>query len=765
MLESLRKIVQEVSSARAVDDALELIVSRVRAEMQTDVCSVYLLDKPSGRYVFMATEGLNKSAQGKISLAKDQGLVGQVVQRAEPINLENAQSNAAFKLLPDIGEEPFNAFLGTPIIYHREILGVLVVQQSELRKFDEIEESFLITIAAQLAGVIAHAQATGAIKSNDSSSRIKHDVQYKGVSGSNGIAIGRAMLITPILDFNTIPDKKCNDSIAEIHFFDECVRCVIADIKQLKVKFSERVNQEELLLFDVYLAMLGKQGLGEEVREIIHEKQQSAQSALRDVVIAHLNQFNLMEDAYLRERAIDVKDLGLRILSYLQDIHPRSRQYDGPIILVGDELSPSMLAEVPKDKLKGLVSIKGSSHSHVAILARSMNIPTLSGVTGLPIQVVDGLPMIVDGYEELVIANVSDHLVTRYERFSAEEKLSDLGLEQLKYVPSETLDGVHLPLYVNTGLMADMLLGKEKGAEGVGLYRTEIPFLMSERFPSEEEQRVIYEEQLSCFHPLPVTMRTLDIGGDKSLPYFPIEEENPALGWRGIRVTLDHPEIFLVQIRAMLRANAEYGNLRILLPMISRLDEFEEAKQLIVRAHHELLSQGVKLPMPEVGVMIEVPSVIYQLEALAKRADFLSVGSNDLTQYLLAVDRNNSHVSKLYNYYHPAVIRALYDIAQRLKSMGKPFSICGELAGDPAAAVLLLAMGFESLSMSASRLLKVKSMIRFVDMAKAKSMLESVLRLDNSQDIKDYLQRNLSDVGVSPLFKGQSGSAQKPLDS
>lgn len=762
MLSTLRQIVQEVSASKTVDDALELIVSRVKAEMKTDVCSVYLLDKESGRYVFMATEGLNKSAQGKISLAKDQGLVGQVVQRAELINLDDAQSDASFKLLPDIGEEPFNAFLGTPIIYHREILGVLVVQQGEQRRFDEVEESFLVTIAAQLSGVIAHAQATGAITSEGS--QVKQDVQYKGVSGANGIAIGRAVLITPISDFSVIPDRLCDDIDAEIEFFNDCLERVISDIKQLKIKFSERVNQEELILFDVYLAMLDKHGMGDEIRALIIARQQSAQSALRDVVSGHLKQFYLMEDAYLRERAIDVKDLGLRLLAYLQDVAPRFQHNDGPVILVGDELSPSMLAEVPKGQLKGLVSIKGSSHSHVAILARSMDIPTLSGVEGLPIQVVDGLPMIVDGYEEVAIANASDALVSRYEKFAAEEELSDLGLEQLKYVPSETLDGVHLPLYVNTGLTADMLLGKEKGAEGVGLYRTEIPFLMSDRFPSEEEQRTIYEEQLHCFNPLPVTMRTLDIGGDKSLPYFPIDEENPALGWRGIRVTLDHPEIFLVQIRAMLRANAEHGNLRILLPMISRLDEFEEAKQLIVRAYNELVAQGFSLTLPKVGVMIEVPSVIYQLEALAKRADFLAVGSNDLTQYLLAVDRNNSHVSKLYDPYHPAVIRALHDIALRLQRTNKPFSICGELAGDPAAAVLLLAMGFESLSMSASRLLKVKSMIRFVDMPTAQKILHAVLSLDNSQDIKDYLKRNLSDVGVSPLFKGKSGSAQQPLN-
>ncbi len=763
MLSSLRQIVQEVSSAKEVSEALELIVTRVKAEMRTQVCSVYLLDRESSRYVFMATEGLNKDSEGKISLAADQGLVGQVVQRAEPINLDDAQSHPAFKLLPDIGEEPFNAFLGTPIIYHREVLGVLVVQQGESRRFDEVEESFLVTIAAQLAGVIAHAQATGAIIS-EQDSRVKHDVQYQGVSGSNGIAIGTAMLITPSADFDAVTDRLCDNVEDEIAQFNLVLEKVEKDIIQLKQKFSERVGANELILFDVYLALLSQQGIGDEVRSLICEKQYTSQTALRDVIKAHMMNFELMEDAYLKERAIDVKDLGLRLLGYLQEADNKLQQVSGPIILVGDELSPTMLAEVPRDKLKGLVSIKGSSHSHVAILARSMGIPTLSGVQGLPIRIVNGLPMILDAYECIVIANASETLNARYEQFAQEEKLSDLGLEQYKNLPSETLDGVHLPLYVNTGLMADIMMAKEKNAEGVGLYRTEVPFLMSERFPSEEEQRAIYEEQLSVFHPQLVTMRTLDVGGDKALPYFPINEENPALGWRGIRVTLDHPEIFLVQIRAMLRANIDYGNLRIMLPMISRLDEFDEAKKLILRAFTELSSQGLAVKMPDIGVMIEVPSVIYQLEDLAKRADFLSVGSNDLTQYLLAVDRNNTHVSELYNHYHPAVIRALYDIAKRVRDLDTPLSICGELAGDPAAAVLLLAMGYDSLSISASRLLKVKSMIRFVDMPIASKLLEGALKLDNAQDIRDYLQRNLSDVGVSPLFKGQSGSMSQPLN-
>jgi phosphotransferase system enzyme I (PtsP) len=422
---------------------------------------------------------------------------------------------------------------------------------------------------------------------------------------------------------------------------------------------------------------------------------------------------------------------------------------------MADELTPSMLADVPRDCLAGLVSVNGSKHSHVAILARSMDIPMILGVAGLPLQKLDGTVVIVDAYQAQLIAFVSDVLRQRYQNAFEEERLSNKGLEQIKDLPAETTDGKSIDLFVNTALMLDIVHAVEQGAGGVGLYRSEIPFLMSDRFPSEEEQRAIYQDQLKLFHPKPVVMRTLDIGGDKALSYFPIEEENPALGCRGIRVTLDHPEIFLVQIRAMLKANIGFGNLKILLPMISSMTEFDRAFELINRAFLELQRDGFDVLMPEVGVMIEVPSSIYQLPDLKHRADFLSVGSNDLTQYLLAVDRNNPNVSKLYNHYHPAVLRACYDIALQANSLGMPVSICGELAGEPMAAVLLMAMGFNSLSMSANNLLKVKALIRFVSAKQAEQILLAVLKLDNSQDIEDYLYRNLSDVGISPIQKPQ----------
>ncbi|NRB37741.1 MAG: phosphoenolpyruvate--protein phosphotransferase [Pseudomonadales bacterium] len=752
MLETLRHIVQEVSAAEDVQSALDVIVSRVKEAMKTEVCSVYLRDKNSDRLVFMATDGLNKQAEGRLSLAKDQGLVGLVAKREEPINLDHASDHPAYKYLPDTGEEAFESFMGSPIIHHREVLGVLVVQQSKSRKFDELEESFLVTIAAQLAGVIAAAQVTGAIQPFKHAS-FQKNIQFKGSAGAPGVSVATGVVIHHASDLQAVPDKSCENIEEEVDFFRDCLEQVRQDIARLQEKFVKRIAKQEAALFNVYLQMLDDSAIGDEIIKKIVEDRRCAQSALADVIMSHVRNFELMDDAYLRERAVDVKDMGLRILAYLQEAEPTKHEYDEPVILIGEELTASMLGEVPRDKLVGLVSVKGSNNSHVAILARSMNIPTVMGVEGLPIHKLNGLPLIVDGYHGHVIANASDNIRQRYLDFQEEEKLVNKGLELLRDLPCETLDKYRLPLLVNTGLMTDVMRSLEQGAEGVGLFRSEIPFLLNDGFPSEEEQRDIYRTHLEVFYPRPVTMRSLDIGGDKSLPYFPIKEENPFLGWRGIRVTLDHPEIFLVQIRAMLKANEGLGNLQILLPMISGVGELEESLELIHRAHNELLLDGLETPLPKIGVMIEVPSAVYQMRDLAKRADFFSVGSNDLTQYLLAVDRNNSRVSRLYSHYHPAVLRACYIVAQEAKKAGKPVSICGEAAGDPIAAVLFLAMGFDALSMGAANIPRVKSMIRFIEYPHAKKILNAVLSLDNTQDIEDYLHRNLHDISITPVLK------------
>jgi phosphotransferase system enzyme I (PtsP) len=375
------------------------------------------------------------------------------------------------------------------------------------------------------------------------------------------------------------------------------------------------------------------------------------------------------------------------------------------------------------------------------------------GAIDLPWGNLDGEEVIVDGHNGHVIVYPNTSLRKTYESQVLEEKLLAADLEKFLDQPCETSDGHKVSLWVNTGLRIDSMLSLDRGAEGVGLYRSEIPFLMLDRFPSEEEQRKSYREQLEMFSPRPVTMRTLDIGGDKDLSYFPIEEENPFLGWRGIRVCLDHPEIFLVQLRAMMKASLGLNNLSILLPMIASMTELDSALVLINQVYNELTQEeGYEIQRPHVGIMIEVPAAVYQIHEFARKVDFLSVGTNDLTQYLLAVDRNNSRVADLYDFCHPAVLRALRVIASGAKDECTPISVCGEMAGDPIGAILLMAAGFSVLSMSATSLLKVKAMLRQVSLVEAKQLLEDVSLMPDAQSVRNYVEQALNKAEVSGLF-------------
>jgi len=449
-----------------------------------------------------------------------------------------------------------------------------------------------------------------------------------------------------------------------------------------------------------------------------------------------------------------VLDLGRRVLAKLQQGEDRQYVYPPNTILVGEELTPAMFAGVPRDRLLGLVSVKGSGSSHVAILAKAMGIPTVMGVEDLPIHLLESKPLIVDGFEGCVITHPSADQITFYNDLKLDEDALTEGLEELKDQPCVSLDGHRVRLWVNTGLMTDASRSLDRGAEGVGLYRTEVHFMMNDRFPTEEEQKVIYREHLKAFAPRNVTMRTLDIGGDKALSYFPIQEENPFLGWRGIRVTLDHPEIFLSQVRAMIRANEGVdAYLRIMLPMVSSVTEVDEAKRLINQCYAEIIEDGAKVAMPAVGVMIEVPAAVYQARDIIKRVDFLSVGSNDLIQYMLAVDRNNSRVAELYQEFHPAVLHALKHVVDAAHTENKPLGICGEMAGNPAAAILLMAMGYDVLSMNSNNLLPVKWAIRSFELTQAQQMLAQVLRMDNAPDIKAHVDEQMRKAGLGRIVR------------
>ena len=756
MLKMLQRIIQEVSSAQNLGDALQLMVQRVRAATDTSAATIYLIDNHRSEYVLIATEGLNVDVAGQLRVPLDKGLIGLVGRREEPINLDDAPSHPNFYHDATVGEEKYNAFLGVPIIHHRRLYGVLTIQQEEQRCYDESEEAFLVTIAAQLASVIAHAEATGEIakmKPFMSPSKVtRHDTAISGIPSVSGVGIGTAKVVYPPADLEAVPERAAEDIDAEIAAFEQALLATQDEIQALSDKMANVLPSNELALFDVYLKLLQKNSLGREIIEQIR-KGDWAQWALRKVIKRHVNQFEAMDDDYLRERASDFRDIGRRLLSHLQAGESKVRDYPEQTILVGDELSASALAEVPEGQLAGIVSSQGSSNAHVAILARALGIPTVMGARGVSVADLDDKQLVVDGYFGQIYVDPDPRVLSDYQRLADEERELDASLEVLRDLPAETPDGHRVGLYVNTGLAGDAGMSLTVGAEGVGLFRTEVPFMTRDRFPVEEEQRIIYRQLLKAFVPRPVTMRTLDVGGDKVLPYFPVQEENPYLGWRGIRMTLDHPEVFLMQIRAMLRASVGLDNLKILFPMISGVGELDEALHLVDQAFQEVVEEGHELVRPEVGVMIEVPSAVYQARDLAKRVDFVSVGTNDLTQYLLAVDRNNARVAGLYDSLHPAVLKALMSVVEGAHAEGKHASICGEMASDPVSCILLLAMGFDSLSINSSSVPRIKWVIRNFALAEARRLLSEALTMDNAALIRFYIEKAIDEVGLGGLIR------------
>lgn len=756
MLELLHRIVHEVNNAPNLKRALEIIVHRVKQAINADVCSVYFNDTERAEHILMATDGLREEAVGRVRLPLGQGLIGFVSKRSELLNLDDAKNHPQYVFTNETGEIDYHGFLGVPIIQHRNVLGVLVVRRIKPRRFDEQDVTCIVTLAAQLAGAITHAKVSGELERLQGQIDIGNRF-FEGRPGAPGIAIGKIVVAYPAADLNAVPDRPVINPEPEEAAFRDALAQAVYDLNSLAERAEGWLPPEEHALFDVWQQMLQSSILVEQTVRYIHEGNW-AQGALRQTIHEHIQIFEQMEDPYLRERARDIQDVGQRILKYLQNNNQISITYSNNTILAGEDLSAIQLTEVPRPLLAGVVSTTGSRSSHIAILASGMGVPAVMGITDLPLGRMDGLEAILDGHRGRLYAMPTPSVRKEYQRLLQEDRAFEASLNTLRGLPSCTKDGYTMPLYLNTGLISETRpMGIEESA-GVGLYRTELPFMVRNSFPSEEEQTEEYRQVLTAFYPRLVTFRTLDIGGDKTLPYFPIEEANPFLGWRGIRISLDQPNMFLTQTRAIMRAALEMNNACILLPMISSLEEMDEANALIGRAYNDLLNEKLAVKMPPIGAMVEVPAVVYQIEALAQRTDFLSVGTNDLTQYLLAVDRNNQVVAGIYDDLHPSVLRALCQIVTGAKKQHREVSVCGEMAGNPMAAILLLGMGMDSLSMNAGSLLPVKAVIRAITVSQAQELLQQALACDSATQVRAILKQALTEMGLSSLISRDAKS-------
>ncbi|HDS8303266.1 phosphoenolpyruvate--protein phosphotransferase [Proteus mirabilis] len=746
MLTRLREIVEKVAMAASLPEALELLVKETCQAMHTDVCSIYLADIPHRCFYLMATKGLKKPKGRAVSLSFDEGVVGEVGRLSELINLADIREHPNFTYLPQVKEDDLRAFLGVPIVYRRQLLGVLVVQQKERRLFNESEESFMVTLATQLGAILSQVQTKGLFGQYRQS-------RIKALSVSTGVvmAYGWQEMSQPTLDH--VFKASALDIKSELNRLTVALEDATSECRRFSKRFMANSQKESAAIFDLYSHLLNDPQLRQKMTGVVQQGY-VAEWAVKVVIEKFSAQFSSLKDSYMRERASDLKALGQRLLFHLDDDLSTTNTWPDRFILVADELSANLLAELPEQQLAGVIVRDGATHSHSAILVRAMGIPAIMGADIQP-ELLHNRMLILDGYRGEIFIEPEPFIMQEYRQIIDEERvLSQLAEEQLEQ-QAVLKNGESISVQLNAGLSIKYEQRISVGIDGVGLYRTEIPFMLQSGFPSEDEQKNRYREILSFFPNKSVVLRALDIGADKQLPYMPINEENPCLGWRGIRILLDQPEIFLIQLRAMLKANLEFKNLKILLPMVTSIDEIEEAKALLLRACAEV-SREMKCEciLPPVGIMLEVPSLVFMLPQLAHRVDFISIGTNDLTQYLLAVDRNNTHVALLYDNLHPALLRSLNIIALECQRYQLPVSVCGEMAGTPMGALLLIGLGFRQLSMSGRSLPRVKYLLRHLDPAILQPFMQQVLKAETAIEIKklsaDFMERQ----GLGGLIRG-----------
>ncbi|SHM83681.1 phosphoenolpyruvate--protein phosphotransferase [Caldanaerovirga acetigignens] len=572
---------------------------------------------------------------------------------------------------------------------------------------------------------------------------------YQGIAASPGIEIGKAFVLKESeikIDTANIAEEKI---VGEIKRLEEGIAKSREQLIKIREKAERELGKDKAQIFDAHIMVLDDPIFMDEIREKIKSERITAENAISQVSKKYVDMFNSMEDEYLKERAADIKDVSERLIKNVLGIPIRSlAELAEEVIVIARDLTPSDTAQMDKEKVKAFATDMGGRTSHTAIMARSLEIPAVVGLGSISNEVSEGDTVIVDGNKGIVLVNPSEDTLRQYNELKLEYQRYKEELKKLKDLPAETKDGKRrVELAANIGTPKDVKGALEHGAEGIGLYRTEFLYMDRETLPDEEEQFRAYKEVAEAMYPRPVIIRTLDIGGDKKLPFLEMPEElNPFLGWRAIRMCLDNPQLFKVQLRAILRAS-HYGKIKIMYPMISSLSELRKANEILEEAKAELRHEGIPFDENlEVGIMVEIPSAAVTADILAKEVDFFSIGTNDLIQYTLAVDRMNEKIANLYEPFHPAVLRLIKNVIDASHRAGKWTGMCGEMAGDPLAAPILLGMGLDEFSMSATSISQVKKVIRSLTYDQAREIANKALEMENPAEIKEMLNKVLEEI-------------------
>src|ERR1700730_16448532 len=743
LLRRLREVMAEPVSAQ---ERLDKIVVLIAANMVAGLCAVYVLRVDSTLELY-ATEGLKRDAVHQTVLRSDEGLVGLVSSQASAIKLSNAQAHPAFSFRPETGEEIYHSFLGVPVLRAGNTLGVLVVQNRARRTYSEEEVEALQTTAMVLAEMIASGELS-ALALPGAEPAARRTVHVKGSALSDGIALGHVVLHEPrVVVTNFIAD----DIPEEWKHLKAAVETLQSSLDELLEHGDVVEGGEHRDVLEAYRMFAYDRGWVHKLEEAVMTGL-TAEAAVERVQSDTRARMLRQTDPFLRERLHDLDDLANRLMRQWtgRDHAPSRESLPENAILVARSMGPAALLDYDRKRLRGLVLEEGGPHSHVAIVARALGIAAVGEVNNAIGLVDPGDAIIVDGTSGEVHIRPSPDLEAAYiERVRVRARRQSQYLA-LRDKPCTTKDGQGIALMINAGLPVDLPHLQETGASGIGLFRTELQFMVAASFPRSAEQFSLYRAVLDAAGERPVTFRTLDIGGDKVLPFMRnLDEEKPALGWRAIRLGLDRPGLLRSQIRALLRA-AGGRDLNLMFPMIATVEEFDEGRSLVERELTHLRRHGHKLPASvKVGTMVEVPSLLYQLDELLERVDFLSIGTNDLVQFFYAADRGNARVADRFDAISAPVLRALRVIVEKARAHDTPVTVCGELASRPLGALALVAIGYRALSLAPSAVRPVEAMLLALDAAKAAAfMIPLIEQPVGTVPIRDQLQKFAVEQGL-----------------
>ncbi len=742
LLRNIRDVMAGVDSG---EKKLSQIVELISSKLKTDVCSIYILRAGDVLELF-ANIGLNPSSIHAARLSLGEGLVGYIAAQAVPLNLSDAKNHPNFVYLPITGEETFNSFLGVPLIRGGRVLGVLVIQNREQRVYNDDIVDTLQTIAMVVSEVVASGDLINKAELDKGSGERLFPRHYKGVKLSSGMAIGNAYIHHANIE---VTKFVADDSEYEQKRFIDALNETRRSIDEI-IETSDKYGNEELSsVMEAYRLFAYDQGWAEKISDAI-EGGLTAEAAVQKVQEQIRVKMEKSNNSYLIERMYDIETLGNRVMLCLTGDKDREKEKkpDSEFILVARQIGPAELLEYDRKKIKAIIMEDSSTTSHVVIIAKALDIPTVGGVRGITSHVKNGESLVVNGNSGEIYLSPTEEIERSVANFIKLQNERKLYFASHRNEPAITVDGKRVMVNMNAGLFIDTSALHESGADGIGLYRTELPYMMAKSFPTIASQADIYSQVLKNSDGKRVIFRTFDIGGDKHVSYIKAPmEENPAMGWRATRIALDHPSILKRQIRALIKA-AEGFDLYIMFPFISEVSEFLYSKQLMLRELEDLKKQNAIMPSSiKYGVMIEVPAIIWQLDNLFQHIDFASIGSNDLMQFTFACDRNSREVSGRYDNISHGVFNMLEYIINKAKKNNVEIGFCGEMASKPIEAMCLIALGYESLSMPAASVGSIKQAIRNLNLAKFKDLLDS-LRAKNISNLRGIITDYAKDNGI-----------------